>query len=238
MVREKSTAALWAVGVGFAATVAVPAQWDGYVDYGDYDLRRLLIVEEDAELGLETHRPNLELADRVLRDLERHAGEYPPFFARETERIRAERDLRMLAVVFDLLAERPDAEPGVLLRAGRIAALGHNLDVPGSAERATRHFETLLEVAPDHALGHFHYGLFLVSTATGHRDSLAHLQKALDEGVTDARYALGLAYLLLDDREASLEHFEVYAQQRPGHGRTRVLIRAIRAGTVNIEKGD
>jgi regulator of sirC expression with transglutaminase-like and TPR domain len=54
--------------------------------------------------------------------------------------------------------------------------------------------------------------------------------------VTDAAYALGIAYLLLGDKEKALENLEAYRQRTPSDSYVVKLIEGIRNGKAKITR--
>lgn len=207
-----------------------------YVQYGNYDLQNASIAKpsENGRPG----RVDMDLVERVLDDLATHARSYPPRFESQAERIRAERDVKMLAFMFDTIAAEDNVQTDILLKAGSLNSIGHNLDIEGSDHKAVDFFERLLKREPNHALGNFYYGVFLASTAAKQGESLKYLEKAVQLGVKDARFSLGLAHLILGDRAKSIEHLEVYAQEHPNDDQVKRLIEDIKAGKIESKKDE
>ncbi len=218
------------------------AQQRDYVPYGRHDLEEL--VDPDTLL-LDTAR-----FDRALADLARHAQNYPPRFEDEDERGRAKADLERLgAAIARVTAPREgpeddaaDTEEGLLkenlLRAGRLWAIGHNLDIETASKRALAAYERLLDLDPDHAEGHFQFGAFLGGTAVYQRRAVTHLERAVELGHDGARRALGITYLMLGEQEEALTHLEEYARRFPQDDRVKQLIAAIREGRIERKRSD
>jgi TonB family protein len=214
-------------------TCAAAQSPKGYVEYGDYDARKCLKATK-SEGGNE--QLDLKCVDEIMDDLAKRAKGYPPSFRSDKERKRAERDVRLLAAMFDPIVAKDDAEVEMLLRAGFLNSMGHNLDIEGSAEKAINYFERLLKKEPDHVKGNYLYGIFLAATATKHKESVKYLEKAYRLGVVDAAYALGLVHLVLGDKRKSLEYLEAYAQNNPDDEKTKRLIEGIKSGRVEVKE--
>ena len=210
-----------------ALTCAAAQPQKGYVEYGDYDARKCLKVAK-AEDGKESL--DLKCVDGIMDDLARHAKGFPPQFRSKKEQERAERDVKTLSAMFAPIAAKDDAEVEILLRAGFLSSMGHNLDIEGSAEKAINYFERLLKKEPDHVKGNHLYGIFLAATATKQKESVKYLEKAYQLGVVDAAFTLGFAYLILGDKQKSLEYFEAYVRSRPDDERAKNMIEMIKSG--------
>ncbi|AXQ27336.1 hypothetical protein D0B54_00920 [Solimonas sp. K1W22B-7] len=203
-------------------------------EYGRHDLRSILTVSETA--SGKTHGLDLQALDRIIEDMAVHARNYPPQFDTDADRQRAAADIGALSRMLGVLTDSPQAQPAILLRAGFLNSMGHNLDVPGAAEKAVLNFEKLLTLDPANARGNLMYGTFLAGAGRG-KQALPYLQKALSLGVADAHYPLGLAYLSLRDKRKGLEHLEAYLAQHPGDADANQLVKAIRSGKMEFRQG-
>jgi len=218
-----------------AMVAATVAQESRYKEYGKYDLRDALMTKK-ADDGKDEHGLDMVMVSKVIDDLATHAKNYPPTFRSEDERTRAERDAKILVYLLDMIAAGDEVEAGILLMAGFVNAIGHNLDIEGSAEKATAYFERLLKREPDHPMGNFHYGVFLASTAAGQKKSLPYLEKALKLGVENAGFSLGLAYLMLGEKAKSLEYLESYSEKNPDDQGAKEIIEAIKSGKIKVQR--
>ena len=214
-------------------TCAAAQPQKGYVEYGDYDARKCLKVAK-AEDGKESL--DLKCVDGIMDDLAKRAKGFPPQFRSKKEQERAERDVKMLSAMFAPIAAKDDAEVEILLRAGFLNSMGHNLDIEGSAEKAINYFERLLKKEPDHVKGNYLYGIFLAATAAKQKESVKYLEKAYRLGVEDAAYTLGLVHLILGDKQKSLEYFEAYVRSHPDDERSKSMIERIKSGKVEVKR--
>jgi len=202
-------------------------------EYGHYDPKRILTVSETP--SGKKHGIDGKYLDQMLSDLARHAKNYPPQFDTPQDRQRAIQDIKTLSGMLDILVNGPSPNPEILWRAGFLNSMGHNLDISGSAEKASATFQKLLAVSPSDSRGNYMYGTFLAGTGKP-KEALPYLEKALAVGVTDAAYALGMTYLTLGNKQKALENLEAYRQRNPNDGNVAKLIDGIRNGKVEIKR--
>ena len=218
-----------------AMGVATSPKEEQYKEYGKYDLRDSLKTKT-TEDGKTKHYLDMKMVDKVIDDLAAHAKNYPPTFRSKDEKNRAARDAKMLISLFDAIAANDKAETELLLKSGFLNSIAHNLDIKGSAQKASAYYQRLLKREPNHPAGNFHYGVFLAGTATGQKKSLPYLEKALKLGVEDARFSLGLAHLTLGDKTKSLEYLESYSKKNPDDEHAKIIIEAIKSGRIEVKK--
>ena len=212
-------------------------------EYGHYDLKRLFTSSgaaggkqsEAASAADKLHALDLGYLDQVMNDLSIHAKNYPPRFDTPQDKERAIRDATALAGVLDIVLQDPATDPEVLLRAGLVNSIGHNLDIPGAGNKANAIFVRLLELTPSDPRANFAFGAFL-GGAGRPLDALPYLQRAADLGVPDAVYALGFAYLTLGNKEEALKYLEQYRASTPNADIDN-LIQAIKDGKIELKRG-
>ena len=180
-----------------ALSILLNASLSHAKEYGNYDPKRMLTVSESPS----GKRYGFDAAylDLMLNDLSLHAKNYPPKFDTPQDRQRATRDVKMLSGMLDILINGPAPNPELLVRAGFLNSIGHNLDIAGSAEKSTAIFQRLLAAAPSDPRGDFMYGTFLAGAGKP-KEALPYLEKALAVGVVDAAYAIGMTYLTIGDK--------------------------------------
>ena len=166
--------------------------------------------------------------DRIAR----YASAYPPRFEDADEREQIEGELRNLITILDMLREGNPSSAGLLLDAGFAYAMGHNLDLPGSSQKAIDTFEALLREYPDHPMGNYRYGAFLASTARLQQQSVAYLERSAALGVERALFTLGVVHVSQHRPERGLEYLERYLALHPDSEQTHRMIQAIRAGRI------
>jgi tetratricopeptide (TPR) repeat protein len=202
-------------------------------EYGSYDVRRILTVTETS--SGKRHGIDMPYLDLMLNDLAAHARNYPPNFDSDQDRQRAIRDTGMLSGMLDILVNGPNPQPEILFRAASVNSFGHNLNIPGAAEKASSIYQRLLAISPDHPRTNHSYGMFLAGTARL-RESIPYLEKALAAGTVDAGYALGMVHLGLGDKEQALKYLESYKARAAAGADVSKLIEAIRSGKAEIKR--
>ena len=120
-------------------------------------------------------------------------------------------------------------------RAAVFYALAHQLDQPGTPERAYALFTKVLEVAPDHAAANYFFGVFL-SGAGRPKEALPHLEKAKAAGVAPAERALGVAYLSSGDVPRALDCLRSHVKKHPEDDQTATLVKGLEGGKVRFEQ--
>lgn len=175
---------------------------------------------------------DLKQIDKVCARIERHARDYPPTFADDHERSAVENELRGVLDLLDAAWEKNSGalqvNTGFLVRLGFLHSLGHNLDFPGSPEKADLAFRQLLAVAPEHPQGNYLYGMFLFNVPGYQAEGLEYLEKALRLGVEEAQYTIGLNLLMSGRAETGLRCLEEYARRHP-HSRAPMVIESYKA---------
>lgn len=200
--------------------------------YGQHDMKRVLTVSESP--AGKKQNINIKHLDQVLDDLALHARSYPPQFDTQPDKQRAIQDVKTLSGMLDVILKEPNPSAEFLWRAGFLNSMGHNLDIPGSAEKAAAQFEKLLAASPSDPRGNYLYGAFLAGAGKS-KEALPYLKKAISAGLTYANYTAGVAHLSLGDKENALIHLEAYKRQHPKDGKVTQLIDGIRSGKVKIK---
>jgi len=216
----------------FALIVLLIASVASAREYGNYDPKRLLTVS-DTPSG-KKHGFDGAYFDQMLNDLSAHAKNYPPQFDTPQDQQRATQDVKALSGMLDILINIPTPNPELLVRAGYLNSIGHNLNVAGSAEKANSIFQRLLTATPSDPRGNFMYGTFLAGIGKA-KDALPYLEKALAAGVADAAYAIGMTYLTLGDKERAIKNLEDYKRRKPSDTNVDKLVDAIRNGKIEFK---
>ena len=214
------------VSILLLLTLSVPMTYAA--GYPGYDPQKILTVSENAS-GQKVYGLDMRYLDRMLGDLSRHAGRYPPSFDSTEQKQRAIQDLHALSGMLGLLLKDGKPNPQILFRAAITNRMGHNLDIPGAAEKAEQQFQALLQVEPDAPQGNYQFGIFLAETGRVER-SIPYLEKALALGLEEANYSLGMAYLGVGNKEEALTRLRGYLKERPNDSAAQELIKAIENG--------
>jgi tetratricopeptide (TPR) repeat protein len=202
-------------------------------EYGHYDTKRLVTVTETPQ-GKKYGFGGPYLG-QIMSDLSAHARNYPPQFDTLDDKRRAIEDIKALSGMLDQLINVPNPDLWLLTLASDVNSMGHNLDISGSAQKAHSNFQRLLAASPSDPRGNFMYGNFLAGIGKPNQ-ALPYLEKAIEAGVIDASYAIGMVYLALGNKEQALKNLENYKQRRPNDGNVDNIIDAIRDGKIEFKK--
>lgn len=212
-----------------------------YVPFREHDLAKVARLDGTPEQRTVT----LEGAalHAFVEDLFRHARSYPTSFADDEEKALATREAKALGEVLEVAIGNPDADVDlrVLLDAARLEVCAHNLDVAGAATRARGYFERILAKDAEHAEAHLHFGMHLVGLPGGAKDAVPHLEFARDHGQKVALRGLGLAHVMLGDREKAIAYLRAWAKEFEGDVGTARMIDALEHGAeigVRTVEGD
>lgn len=201
-------------------------------EYGSYDLKRILTTSETA--AGKQYAIDPVYLDQILDDLAAHAFNYPPKFDTPQAKQRAVQDAGALSKILDTLIDQPKPDTRILVRAGFLNSMGHNLDIVGAAQKTISIFEKLLAIVPTHPRGNYLYGHFLAGIGKP-KAALPYLQKALTSGVDAAAYSIGMTYLVLGDKYNALKSLQDYKQRIPSDTNVDQLIEGIRNGKIEIK---
>ena len=207
----------------------------GAREYGHYDLGQVATLAHSAD-GQNSVTVSFSYLDQIIDDLASHASGYPPHFDSADDLARARADVGSLSGMLDMLLHRPAPNSQLLLRAGILDSFGHNLDVPGAAQKAVGAFTTLLHQSPDDPRANYFYGKFLTDAGRPD-DAIPILEKAKSLGVPAASYTLGVAYLTAGNMEKALENLRAYVQRTPHDPNADRMIDAIRTGRIQFRQG-
>jgi hypothetical protein len=201
--------------------------------YGHYDTAKVISVATAP--GKQSATVNITYLSQILDDLGRHAGTYPVTFQFPDDRQRAERDVSAISGLLDPLSQNFSHSPPLLLRLGLLHAIGFNLDIPDSHDKAVAAFSTLLELTPDDPQANYQYGAFLAAT-TRKGEGIPYLDKAKSLGVVNADYWLGWSYVSVGEKTKAIENLENYTKRVPGDQNAAQILDAVRNDKVNFEQ--
>jgi hypothetical protein len=202
--------------------------------YGHYDTAKVISVTETAP-GKHSVTVNIVYLSQVLDDLGRHAGTYPVHFQFPDDRQRAERDVSAISGLLDPLSQDFSHSPPLLLRLGLLHAIGFNLDIPGSHDKAAAAFSTLMELTPNDPQANYQYGAFLAAT-TRKGEGIPFLEKAKSLGVVNADYWLGWSYVSIGEKTKAIENLESYTKRVPSDQNAARMLDAVRNDKVKFEE--
>jgi hypothetical protein len=201
-------------------------------EYGHYDPKTVVSLSETTP-GKPSVTINVPYFVQILSDLGSHAGTWPVKFDSIDDRHRAEHDVALLSAQLDTIADNFRDE-SMLLRLALLHAVGHNLDIPGSGEKAVAIFDKVLQRWPNDPQANYRYGVFLAGTAKS-RDAIPLLEKA-KLGVVDADYTLGLTYMSLGDKDKAVANLKSYTARVPGDENAARILDAVINGKVETKQ--
>lgn len=195
-------------------------------EYGHYDIKSLVTVEKST-LGKPSAKIDNVYFDQMLDDLGSHAYQWPVNFDSTDDRHRAEHDVVSFSTALDPLADNFAGSPRMLLRLAMLHAMGHNLDIAGSSDKAVAIFTKLLQVAPNDPRANLEFGAFYAKT-TKVAEGIPFLEKAKALGAANADYWLGVSYMTQGEKAKALENLESYAKRVPTDANVERMIDAVR----------
>lgn len=170
----------------------------------------------------------------LVDDLAVHAQCWPVRFADEQQRAAAAADADNAAKLVGLAnAGRGDDVP-MLVLAGRLAAIQHDLEQPSADVAAETCFRRALTFDPKHAEANLFYGVFLAGSAVRLADARARFEAVAAQGEPRAWQHLGAVHLLTGDRREALRAFAEHLQTKPGDVVSTAAVAAIREGTSDL----
>lgn len=199
--------------------------------------------EHDVGRMVQPDHLDFSVADTLIEDLSRHAGEYPVKFDRPADLQRAQKEAAMLIKLLDKVLEqgivqRKDPHyPAMLHRLARLSWMAHNMDMRGYAAVADRRYRELLAVsAPKkQAALQSEYGGFLASSGQTD-DAVAMLEKALKNGYAPAGRPLALAYLAQGKTAQAKAELKRYVQKYPADTKAKMFLEAMEQGRVQVKQ--
>lgn len=199
-------------------------------------------LEHDMGKVLTANQVDITAADKILDDLGEHAGMYPPQFDNADDKDQAITETRALITLYNgMIAEKiitPEHQlyRGIIFRLARLNWLAHNLDVPGAAAEADKHFQQLLTLlsGEEKATAQYEYGLFLASSNQIDRAATV-LREAVNGGKTEARKSLAMALLAQDKKDEAIKEMKAYLKQFPKDAEAGQLLQAMETGNIERE---
>ena len=186
------------------AKAAPRANPHAYVPYRGHDLAAVVKLAGNGDEH--AFRIDGALLEAVVDDLFAHARSYPTSFGDDAEKAIAVGEVEALSEVLAIaIGEAAQGEDlPILVLAGQLEAVGHNLEVVGSTKRARSYFERILKADPKHHDAHLHFGMHLVGIRGGAKEALPHLRLAHEHGHGVALRGIGLAHLMLGERDQAI----------------------------------
>jgi predicted Zn-dependent protease len=193
--------------------------------YGHYELNDAFTQASSS--GSASPSVNFSVLDKIVSDLNAHAGANPVQFDDSDDLHRAKADASELSARLEPMTRVSRPESRVLQSAAAINAIATHLGVSGANERAQAAFKSLLRLTPDSSRANYLYGKFLLEDGKPD-DAIPLLEKAQSLGVVYADYALGIAYLSAGFNSRAIEWLESYSKRVPTDTRVLKTIAALR----------
>lgn len=184
--------------------------------------------------GEEVHYVQMDVVNHFIRHIAEHAQYYPPRFDNDSQREEIENATKFLVNLFGELLNANPQDENLLLMAGFLNAMGHNMDIQGCAQNAAQCYEALLDQDPESAQANYQYGVFLAGTVSHRDDSIEFLEKALNLGETRALYSLAMVALAKEDVETALGYLKKYIGWHQDDAQATELIEALESGNYQI----
>ncbi len=173
---------------------------------------------------------DVSLLDDFIADISPSARHYPPNFRTVTKQYFSKQKLKELEAVLRPYAENPNASYEVLLRAAKLNSMGRNLNLGSDyAVRASNYVAKAIERQPSSAEANFLYGMML-SEGGGFEESKKYLNKAADQGYTEAEQSLAQAEILTDNRSGALARLQRLQTQNPSNTILQQQIKIVQNG--------
>ena len=151
------------------------------------------------------------------------------------DRQRAESDVSAISALLDPLSQDFSRSPPLQMRLGLLHAIGFNLNIAGSYEKAAAAFSTLMKLTPNDPQANYQYGAFLAAT-TRNGDGIPFLEKAKALGVLSADYWLGMNYAVLGEKAKAVENLESYTKGVPSDRDAARMLDAVRNDRFKVEE--
>lgn len=172
--------------------------------------------------------------DKQISDLAAHAQHYPPRFPDRRTREVAERVTRDLIDRLDNLAVLPNASYEVLLRAGKVNAIGRNLDLGSTATlKSSIYLKRAIDLKPKDGEANYWYGSALAEGG-GFKEGLPYLNRALTAGYDEALLSMANVHLNLEKSDEAIRLIERYRAKFPDDPRLNGMTEAVNNKSASI----
>jgi len=206
--------------ISFYTSQLFALQWE-------YTLKDALITTVDKD-GHKQHSIDIKVIDYFINAISPYARSYPPKIKNEQDKKEITDKLVKLSNMLETLLANQPKNIVLLTKAAFVHTMAHNVDIKGSFNKAKHNYEVALSIDTNSAKINYMYGMFLVNTKKYHYHSIPYLEKALDLGVDDARYTLGLLYYHQGNEIKGLEFLHTYAKDNPKNQHVKNIIEALK----------
>lgn len=175
-----------------------------------------------------------EYVDKFIDELSPHAKRYPPQFESTEQKEEMVNSLKKILVIFDNATDKIGNDKEILFRYAFLNAMGHNLDLPGCAEKSINGYLRIMEIDPNDKRANYYFGTFLVGTKLIDK-SIPYLQKAILLGEQEAHYPLAFVYLKQKRNEEALMEFNSYLDFDPDNETAKQMVGKLKSGKVDLD---
>lgn len=178
---------------------------------------------------------NLSALLAITESLEIHALEYPVSFDHESDKIRAQKEVRFLSNMLNQFFPEMNRNITFLKIALRINNVAYNLDVQlhDSKSRIKKSAQAIFALDPNDCETHFRLGAFLASSGSV-VEGISHLEFAVAQDYIPAYFMLAIAYIMNEENQKAIKTLEIYKTKVPEDLNTDDVLEAIRSGRFEV----
>ena len=195
-----------------------------------YPLSAVVADQKDAD-GKPTHALNIQVLDYFLHAIAAYASgdRLPPSEAAKDDILNKLTRLTALLVELD---QGPSTDVNVIRREALAYDIASQFGFGGAAEKADGLYKRLLDQDPDEPGTNLLYGGFLARSDASRERSIPYLQKAVQLGVKQANYTLGVVYVTENKKPEALAALRQYTHDFPKDQRAQHLLDSVKSGDV------
>jgi tetratricopeptide (TPR) repeat protein len=172
--------------------------------------------------------------DKFLNELAPHALRYPTNFDSKSQYDKYSLNLKDFLNQMDSALPNFRDDTEFLFQYSLANSMGHNMDIPGCAEKSISGFLRLLALTPNDRRANYYFGSFLSAT-TLYKKSPPFLLKAIELGEEDAHYTLAFVYIKEGKRSEALSEFKAYLKVNPDNETARKMVSDIEKDVLNVD---
>jgi hypothetical protein len=227
-----SLAAFLAMGPALAAVPAAGthAAPQAAAIHWKYQLSDVVVDRKDAE-GKPSHQLNIEVLDYFLHTIAAYAAgdRTPPSVSARDDIFNK---LTRLTALLAELDHGASTDVNIVRREALAYDTAAQFGFGGASEKADALYRQLLAQDSDEPGTNLLYGSFLARTDKTRDQGITYLQKAVQLGVKQANYTLGVAYVTEDKKPEALTALRQYTLDFPKDERAQRLLAAVKSGDV------
>ncbi len=201
----------------------------------EHDLRAAVTesVAEDGETQFIFDPQILDYHLQTISTLSRDKGIH---IEGDEDRAEIEKKLNQLISILEILKETHPDDQDALVRTAYAYALGYNMGIDGSEEKALELYKQAHANTPDEPLINFLLGMFMFGTEKHHLECKPYLETALEKGVESCRFTLGMLYIRENDNEKGKAYLKKFAEDNPDNKHAQLVWEAVERGAMNFEE--